>query len=151
MQLHNSFLATFVEDFFLDDKGIMGNINSIDLSSRGSSENFDLHHKLQSVSLFNDAFVTSLSDKLPPLPEEDAIEMKESATVGENSEHLTRLKLLSKILARESQSLELENYPNLVSSRDKANSGFEVMRQRRMQVFLQVFKVAIIVLMFCLY
>jgi hypothetical protein len=121
----------------------MGNINSAEISSStGTKDAIDLRQKIHSVGLFNDAFVTSMSDKLPEFGYEEGTEEDEKKDVfSMDEEQNLKLKQLMKIFASESKNVEkVEDFP-IFSTEKKSQSGFEVMRQRRARILIQLFKV----------
>jgi hypothetical protein len=122
----------------------MGNFSSTDISAASSaSEEQDLRAKVQSISLFNDAFVTSLSDKLPSYGLEELSEDGELKK-GDSSlpEQKIRFQQLMKIFSScESKGAggtteKVEDHPMLAVEK---LSGFEVMRLRRTRVLIQLF------------
>jgi hypothetical protein len=121
----------------------MGNINSAEISSStGTKDAIDLRQKIHSVGLFNDAFVTSMSDKLPEFGYEEGTEEDEKKDAfAMDEEQNLKLKQLMKIFASESKNVEkVEDFP-IFSTEKKSQSGFEVMRQRRARILIQLFKV----------
>lgn len=154
----------------------MGNLSSIDFTapvvtsgSNSSSSNpdefLDLNQKIQSTALFNDAFISSIVDKLPSFGIEDPAEegssgggSSESKSGGadgkenpfeqiiQSEEHRTKLLKLMKIFAPENKSPErVEDHPILSNEGNgksaKSQSGFEIMRLRRTRLLIQLFKV----------
>jgi hypothetical protein len=123
----------------------MGNFSSADISdaSSPSEETQDLRSKIQSISLFNDAFVTSLSDKLPSYGFEEGNEDGElkkgvSSLPDDQKIRFNQLmKIFSESKGANSAIEKVEDHPMLTVEK---LCGFEVMRQRRTKILIQLFK-----------
>lgn len=156
----------------------MGNLSSLDFkasvvgSGNGGSTQanpddlLDLNQKIQSTALFNDAFISSIVDKIPSFgledPTDDATGEKKSSdsdtkdsfvTLFHSEEQMSHLTKLMKIFSPENKSPEkVEDHPILSGETSsekstKSNSAFEVMRLRRTRLLIQLLKVMSSVLM----
>lgn len=148
----------------------MGNLSSLDFTNSSDTVNssaslnpeelLDLNNKIQSIALFNDAYITSVVDKLPAFGVEESADEGGTgdgkAGAGKDSleaslrfeDHKVKLLKLLKIFAPENKTAEkVEDHPilssenGMISKSTKGQSGFEVMRLRRTRLLIQLFKV----------
>ncbi len=128
----------------------MGNIPASDLSKIDPELDKEVL-KLQATTFFNDAYVSSLADKLPnfgfPDPAEASSKdssMPSTEFKGEDEidEHQERLNKLMTIFSKNfAGSSKVEDYPSLSIDKALATSGFAIMNQRRYRLLIRMLQV----------
>lgn len=137
----------------------MGNITSSEPSSSKDEDSDQKFLSFQPTALFNDTFISSLTNSLPlyGFPDESKSQKEKSTTPVDNdinqinASHQQRLQKLMSIFASSTESSsKVEDYDILSLDKNRSQSGFYIMENKRARLLIRMFQVSVkLLLLLC--